>query len=142
MREEGRRVLLLVVTRELVTFWAGRRRIWGMTLVYVFFFERSPIYPLGICLSVQFATLNFNLVQVSTSNSNNRSEYNPFTVFTARPMGFFFMYAKSTSETKYTSTLLEEKKRSCVPHKNETASHQGVVDLLPRMFPCSQSTKA
>jgi hypothetical protein len=40
-REEGRRVLLLVVTRELVTFWAGRRRIWGMTLVYVFFFSQN-----------------------------------------------------------------------------------------------------
>jgi hypothetical protein len=40
-REEGRRVLLLVVTRELITFWAGRRRIWGMTLVYVFFFLKT-----------------------------------------------------------------------------------------------------
>jgi hypothetical protein len=70
--------------------------------------------PPRICLSVQFATLNFNLVQVSTSNSNNRSEYNPFTVFTARPTVFFHVRQINIGDKIYQYIAPRKKKKDLV----------------------------
>jgi hypothetical protein len=58
--------------------------------LFIYFREKS-ILPPQTCLKIQFAALDFDLIQVSTLNFKNCSEYTPFTIFIATSAGFFYV---------------------------------------------------